>query len=192
MTDYRVAQYVSDIRAIVGEEQDERRIVERIRPLAQRLAATPGWITDEHRRCDETQGFGVHLLHEARTEGLAQRPRAGAGDEDLVVGGDDKLREIGLCRHDGHRCFTGIVEGEQRGPRIRRREVEVDPTLSIIETVQVANIGQPRRDDRLVERAVGGNPPHRAVVPEIEEVPVQDHVVVFADASAGMDAAAIP
>lgn len=71
MTDYSVADYVSDIRAIVGEETDTRRITDRIRPLAMRLAAAPGWITDEHRKCDVAQGFGVHLLHEEDNHDLA-------------------------------------------------------------------------------------------------------------------------
>ncbi len=105
MTDYSVAQYVSDIRAIVGEEGHESRIVERIRPLATRLATTPGWITDEHRTCDEAQGFGVHLLHED-------------DNHDLAVFLISWLPDRGTLPHD-HRTWAVVA-----GLAGREREVE--------------------------------------------------------------------
>ena len=63
-SNYSVAEYVEDLRRITAEDNDEKAIFQQLAPLAQKLAATPGWITDEHRQCDEEQGFGVHLLHE--------------------------------------------------------------------------------------------------------------------------------
>ena len=61
---YDVAQYAHDLRQITSEETDHKKIVQRIRPLAQKLAATPGWLENAHRTCTSERGFGVHLLHE--------------------------------------------------------------------------------------------------------------------------------
>ncbi|MDA1089155.1 MAG: cysteine dioxygenase family protein [Proteobacteria bacterium] len=61
---YSVAEYVEDLRRITAEETDEKAIFQRLAPLAQKLATTPGWITDKHRHCDKAQGFGFHTLHE--------------------------------------------------------------------------------------------------------------------------------
>ena len=63
-TDYSLAQYVSDIRAIANAEQDGSKIAEQIRPLARKLATTEELRDPRYRVCDEKQGFGVHLLHE--------------------------------------------------------------------------------------------------------------------------------
>ena len=61
---YDLMQYVEDLRRICDEEGDDKKIVQRVAPLAQNLAATPGLIKDEYYECDEEQGFAFHLLHE--------------------------------------------------------------------------------------------------------------------------------
>jgi predicted metal-dependent enzyme (double-stranded beta helix superfamily) len=63
-TAYDLTRYVEDLRRIRDEENDDRKIVQRVAPLAQKLAAVPGFIKDEHYACDEEQGFAFHLLHE--------------------------------------------------------------------------------------------------------------------------------
>ena len=68
---YDVESYVRDIRAIVASETDSSTITNRIKPLAKKLAAAPGWMKDEYRTADESQGFGVHLLHEEDNHDLA-------------------------------------------------------------------------------------------------------------------------
>ncbi len=68
---YSVDAYISDIRRIASEEADIASITGRIKPLAAKLVATPGWLTDEMRACDPEQGFGVHLLHEEPNHDLA-------------------------------------------------------------------------------------------------------------------------
>ncbi len=68
---YDLDKYIADLRMITVEENDPRRIVQRVRPLAAKLATTPGWLRPEHRRCDPDQGFGVHLLHEEEDHGNA-------------------------------------------------------------------------------------------------------------------------
>ena len=127
MTDYSVADYVSDIRAIVGEETDPRRITERIRPLATRLAAAPGWITDEHRACDEAQGFGVHLLHEEDNHDLAVfliswLPDRGTLPHNhatwaVVAGIEGQEQEVEWVRRDDG-SKPGYAELERAGERV--------------------------------------------------------------------------
>ncbi|MGI9388365.1 MAG: hypothetical protein ACR2OX_13135, partial [Methyloligellaceae bacterium] len=68
---YSIAQYVDDLRGIVAEETDNQNIVERVRPLAMKLAKTPGLVKEEYWTCNEEQGFGVHLLHEEDNHDLA-------------------------------------------------------------------------------------------------------------------------
>jgi predicted metal-dependent enzyme (double-stranded beta helix superfamily) len=68
---YAVDDYTVDLRRIAADESDPRRIVERVRPLAAKLAATRGWMRDAYRECDAAQGFGVHLLHEEPDHSLA-------------------------------------------------------------------------------------------------------------------------
>ena len=63
-SNYSVAEYVEDLRRITTEETDEKPIFQQLAPLAQKLATTPGWITDKHLQCNEEQGFGFHTLHE--------------------------------------------------------------------------------------------------------------------------------
>jgi len=68
---YDLKQYVQDLRAITAQEADPVRITERVAPLAQKFARSPGWFRPEYRECDEEQGFGVHLLHEEPNHDLA-------------------------------------------------------------------------------------------------------------------------
>lgn len=68
---YSLEQYVQDLRTVAAQETDPERITEKVAPLAQRFAQSPGWLRPEHRECDETQGFGVHLLHEEPNHDLA-------------------------------------------------------------------------------------------------------------------------
>lgn len=59
-----LSAFVAELRKITGEEEDEGTIVRKVAPLAKRLAATPGLVTDIHRKGDKTQGFSLHMLHE--------------------------------------------------------------------------------------------------------------------------------
>ena len=68
---YDLSQYVEGLRRITCEETDDKKILQRVAPLAQKFAATPGLIKDEFYDCDEEQGFSVYLLHEE--EGPQQR-----------------------------------------------------------------------------------------------------------------------
>jgi predicted metal-dependent enzyme (double-stranded beta helix superfamily) len=62
--DYTIPQFVDDLRRLSRTERVEARLLAALRPLAQRLARSPGWRDEGHYVVDEAQGFGMHLLHE--------------------------------------------------------------------------------------------------------------------------------
>ena len=68
---YSLSEYVGDLRAITAECTDDKEIIKKVRPLAQRLALAKSWLKDDHYQCNEEQGFGVHPLHEEPDHTLA-------------------------------------------------------------------------------------------------------------------------
>lgn len=70
-TAYELKQFVDDLRAIEAERTDPSDVIARVRPLVRELALSRTWLEPRHYRCDEAQGFGVHLLHEERDHTLA-------------------------------------------------------------------------------------------------------------------------
>lgn len=68
---YSVEHFISDLRSIAAEENDDAAITARLKPLAERLTSDKHWMTDEYRKVDEEQGFGLHLLFEEDNHDLA-------------------------------------------------------------------------------------------------------------------------
>ncbi|MEJ2177581.1 MAG: hypothetical protein P8Y12_06445 [Gammaproteobacteria bacterium] len=68
---YSIAQYVSDLRRITAETEDENEIFKQVGPLAQRLAGEENWIEDRFFAPDEETGFSAFLLHEEDDHSLA-------------------------------------------------------------------------------------------------------------------------
>ena len=62
--DYPIQEYISAVRELVKNESDPKKLTAAIKPLSQRLAASSALQDQAFRNWDETQGFGVHLLHE--------------------------------------------------------------------------------------------------------------------------------
>ena len=69
--DYGVPEFAADLRALAAQTDDPARMIKAVRPLALRLGLDKRWVRPEHYRCDEEQGFGVHLLHEETDHTLA-------------------------------------------------------------------------------------------------------------------------
>jgi len=70
-TNYTIPEYIDDVRAILQQESDPAVFTSAIKPLSQRLAASPVLQDEAYRQCDEEQGFGAHLLHEEENHELA-------------------------------------------------------------------------------------------------------------------------
>jgi predicted metal-dependent enzyme (double-stranded beta helix superfamily) len=71
VTTYALAQFVDDLRTIAGKTADPGAVINRVRPLAERLSLSRTWLRPDHYACDARQGFGVHLLHEEADHTLA-------------------------------------------------------------------------------------------------------------------------
>ena len=59
-----LGSFVDALRQITSETDDEGDIINRVGPLAQRLALEKIWLKPFHYEADPTQGFTAHLLHE--------------------------------------------------------------------------------------------------------------------------------
>lgn len=124
---YNVGQYVDDLRSIVGQETDQQNIVERVRPLAMKLAGTPDWVKEEFWKCNEEQGFGVHLLHEEENHDIAVFAISWLPDRGtlahnhktwaVVVGMHGQEQEIEWRRLDDAKK-TGYAKLERVGERV--------------------------------------------------------------------------
>ena len=69
---YSIQSLVEDLHRVVSEQSDEREILSRVRPLAQRAALSKGaWFEERFYSANPEQGFGVYLLHEERDHSLA-------------------------------------------------------------------------------------------------------------------------
>lgn len=68
---YGLSRFVDDLRTLTAATTRPGDVVESVRPLALRLAASREWIEKRHYECDEEQGFGVYLLHEEPNHDLA-------------------------------------------------------------------------------------------------------------------------
>lgn len=69
---YSILDLVRDLRLITSEVKDERRILQRVRPLARRAALSKdSWLEKRFYSADLNQGFGIHLLHEEPDHTLA-------------------------------------------------------------------------------------------------------------------------
>ena len=61
---YGVPDFVRDLRAAAANSADPAAIMERVTPLARRLALAREWLEPRHYTVDDVQGFGLHVLHE--------------------------------------------------------------------------------------------------------------------------------
>lgn len=102
---------MNELRAAVAQHPSENALVERLKPLVQRQAASPGWIRPEYYECDEQHGFGIHVLHEESDQSLwviavAWLPHRGPPPHDhgtwaVIAGVDGEERNILWRRRDG-------------------------------------------------------------------------------------------
>ena len=122
-----LATFVDELRAITAATRDPREIVARVRPLVRDLALARTWLQPKHYQCDETQGFGVHLLHEEPDHTLAVLaaswlPGRGApphnhGTWAVVTGVDGPERNVFWKRvDDGSR--PGYAEIVEQGAKV--------------------------------------------------------------------------
>ena len=70
MATYSVTEFVNDLRLITQSQKDDSAIIEKVIPLAKRLASQTDWSSDSFRSCDDSQGFGITILNEDEDNAL--------------------------------------------------------------------------------------------------------------------------
>ena len=95
MENYAIDEFVGDVLRIMGETEDEKEIVSRVAPLAQRAAADTRWRDDDMYIADPELGFGSTLLH-------------AEADNSLFVVVDSWLPGRGVRPHD-HGTWAVVV-----------------------------------------------------------------------------------
>lgn len=126
-----IDRLANDIKAVLGETQDMSAIVSRVAALAKPLADDQSWVGAACYETDESQGIGVHILHEEPDHNLlietvCWQPGRGVKPHDhqtwgVVVGLDGDERNVSWRRlDDGTKPgFADLVEDKvtiaQRG-----------------------------------------------------------------------------
>jgi predicted metal-dependent enzyme (double-stranded beta helix superfamily) len=62
--DYKLNEFVRDLRAVTARAKAEATVIELVKPLMARLARSRSWIHRAVYECNADQGFGVSVLHE--------------------------------------------------------------------------------------------------------------------------------
>lgn len=118
---YTLDRYVEDLRRITREASDENEIIERVGPLARRLATEKHWLKPEHYQTDAEQGFSGFLLHEEP-------------DHSLAVIAVNWLPGRGAPPHDhGTWAVVAGVDGVERNIRYRRVDDGSRPDYAALE-----------------------------------------------------------
>ena len=120
-TTYLLQQYIDDLRLIGSETEDEDEIFRRLGPLALKLVAERAWLQPKYYEADESQGFGVHMLHEE-------------ADHSLAVFAVNWLPGRGTPPHDhGTLAVVAGIEGIERNIRYSRIDANDRPGYAELE-----------------------------------------------------------
>lgn len=63
MQNYPLDEFISDVLSIMAETESESEVLAEVAPLAQRVAADPGWRSEAMMIADPGLGYGSTLLH---------------------------------------------------------------------------------------------------------------------------------
>lgn len=121
---YTLEAFVAALRGISASAANVHEILERVKPLAQRLAASVDLRSRCNRQCDEAQGFGFQLLHEEP-------------DQTLSVAALSWLPGRGTPPHD-HGTWGVVVgvEGDEVNTFWLRTDDRSQPGHAVIEKLQ--------------------------------------------------------
>jgi len=105
-----IGEFVRQLRDITAATGDKREIIQKVRPLARRLAEDTSWVRPSFYDCSEEQGFGINVLHEEPdysllVEAIAWLPGRGVMPHDhqtwgVVVGLDGDEKNMNWERRD--------------------------------------------------------------------------------------------
>ena len=60
-----MSEFITDVCAFNAEDLPPGRTLEKIAPLARRIAGESDWVEERFRQYDPEQGMGINLIHDA-------------------------------------------------------------------------------------------------------------------------------
>jgi len=128
MTTYSMSEFITDVCAINAEDLPPGRTLEKIAPLARRIAGESDWMEERFRQYDPEQGMGINLIHDGpdgpMISTVCWRPGFTVLPHDhqtwaCIIGIEGVERNIGWRRlDDGSRA--GYAELEHAGEVVMR------------------------------------------------------------------------
>lgn len=116
MTTYSLKSYINDLRSITKEYIDQNNIIEKIKPLAKKIALNRDWIKPEYYNVDPEQGFGLHLLHEEQDHKLAIFAIAWAPNKGLAPHNHKTWAVVAGIQGQEHETnYTRVDDGSKPG-----------------------------------------------------------------------------
>ena len=64
MSAYTMDEFIADVKMVQSVHTDPKEVLQRIAPLAKKIADTKDWVNDSHYRVEESQGIGITIIHE--------------------------------------------------------------------------------------------------------------------------------
>jgi len=133
---YGLQSFVDDLRDISQHAVNEPAILTRIGPLVRQLALSKEWLLPRHYEALQSQGNGVHLLHEEPDHSLAvvavcwlpsrETPPHNHGTWAVVAGVDGSERNIFWRRLD-----DGTREGYAELERVGEKAIGIGEVLAM-------------------------------------------------------------
>lgn len=131
---YTLERFVGDLRSIAAGSTGDKTIVHHVRPLAQRLVLSGGFLKPRHFQCDEEQGFSFNILHEEPDHTLSVAvlswlpgrgtPPHNHGTWGIVVGVKGREKNVFWRRVD-----DGARPGHARLEKMNEKEFETGEAI---------------------------------------------------------------
>ena len=64
MAGYTMGQFIADVKDVQAAHSDPKEILQRVAPLAKKIADAKAWLNDSHYRVEQSQGIGITIIHE--------------------------------------------------------------------------------------------------------------------------------
>ena len=118
MADYTMGEFIADVKDIQAAQSDPKEILQRVAPLAKKIADDKAWLNDSHYRVEQSVGIGITVIHEEpgglQVATVCWPPGGGVLPHDhktwgCVVGIDGAEKNVTWLRKD-----DGSKEGYQR------------------------------------------------------------------------------
>ena len=64
MAGYTMGQFIADVKDVQAAHSDPKEILQRVAPLAKKIADADAWLNDSHYRVEQSVGIGITIIHE--------------------------------------------------------------------------------------------------------------------------------